>query len=104
MATTAITCRQGEKGSVIDCALVAANLVTEVRQPALDEAELTSKRRPVPHHLQAADVPMRCRAPDEPAPIGAIPPVGRARPPRDLAESEAPHRRYHDSDGPPGRM
>ena len=83
LATTAATCRQGENGSVIDCALVAANLATKVSQPEVGEAALTSPRRPVVFKLKVVGVPMGCRVPDEPGPIGAVPPVGRARPPRD---------------------
>eukprot|EP00959_Pyramimonas_sp_CCMP1952_P032587 683659-Pyramimonas_sp.AAC.1 len=61
MATAAAARRQGERGSVIDCALVAANLFTKVRRPVVGEAALTSPRRPVLYQLQVVDVPMWCR-------------------------------------------
>ncbi|CAK0850816.1 unnamed protein product [Prorocentrum cordatum] len=81
IATTAATCRQGD-GSIIDYALVAANLATKVGMPEVDEEALTSPHRPVVYPLRTVEVPMWCRAPDEPSPIGAVPPTGRARPPR----------------------
>ena len=58
-------------------------MVTKVGTPDVGEAALTSPHRPVVYQLKVVDVPMWCRAPDESAPIGAVPPAGCARPPRD---------------------
>eukprot|EP00959_Pyramimonas_sp_CCMP1952_P345134 7227930-Pyramimonas_sp.AAC.1 len=82
IAATATTCRQ-EYGSIIDYALAAANLVTKVGMPEVDEEALTSPHRPVVDPLRMIEVPMWCRVPDEPSPTGAVPPTGCARPPRD---------------------